>query len=342
MKQLPFPDYPHSERYSNFDRDFIDLLLKLGVPETLGAAAFALLVYVVRTEDARRYGDAPSFWIGSMADRCGLHRNNFKKYLQRCVSAGWLHWEKTSDRKIGIAWVTVPMRFESELKSSRSYGADRELVQRIVAQTSAEHVAQPIARSVAPTVAPSTLSTNPFSSSSDEWVMVENELSNSGINCIDQVLIDCRKHGLTPSDVLALVAWWREHREGFASPEGVLFCSLSKARLHLETGKLRTDLGSYFPKVSADFLQRAQSRRRAEHDAEAARKRDLEAKAVAASADTMRQLELDFGDQLDSLPMDEVLKLCRDDFTREMVRRNGRQAPSVRVTLLKALASQAS
>ena len=351
-QSLSMPDYPSDERYQNFDRDFIDLMLKLGVPDRLGPTAFALLVYIVRTEDARRFADAPTFWLGSLADRVGIHRNNFKKHLDRCIQSGWLFWCKDKDRETGIGWVLVPMKYQSMLKCSRSVGAENVVqrnVARTIARTIAQDVAQDVARTIARNVAPSSLTlTNPNTSAcpsvDPEWVGVVEMLSDAQLARKESAIEAARINGLRPADVVRLVEWWREHFGGFESPSGALYAAIVSTVPNSKTGELPGDLSSCFPRLDPAFVQSLADRRRIAREANVAN----EAKRIEQQRDaehsSKKQMLLDweskYGPKVDALSDDELSIVLNGNQTiLEMVRRFGRASPLARFELLRAAAA---
>ena len=326
----PLPQYPTHERFEHFDRAFFRLLSKVAVVNSVGIGGRILLEEIVLVEDARWYADAPTFWIQSLADRCGFHRNTCAKYIQKCVEAGWLFWRKASDRELGVGWVTIPPKYRPMLESSKNFG--------VVHKNSARDCARDCAPVAARNCAPSTLEPKP-SPLPEEWAAAGECVKETGLTKHAEAVRAAVKNDLRPSDVLKLVDHWRAVSAGFMRPHGALFAAISSTR-----PQSMANVADCFPPLSSEFLARqAATVRQVSESARRERDRAAE-KARASVLESSKKLEIDFearyGSQLDELSDAELVKLCAKlpSVVLTMTRKHGRKAPAVRLELLKAIA----
>lgn len=105
------PSYPSREPF--FANRFVRLLLEATVANELGAEAFALLVTVALTEDAKRYRGPVTFFNGQLLTFIGVKsEQSLISIRRRAVEAGWLHYAPGAKNVAGRYWVTVPPGYE--------------------------------------------------------------------------------------------------------------------------------------------------------------------------------------------------------------------------------------
>jgi len=68
-----------------------------------------LVIHIAHTEDAARYQGPVRFWNSQLDETLGF---TSKKQLNNCrkaaIDAGWLHYERDHDRKVGHYWTIIP------------------------------------------------------------------------------------------------------------------------------------------------------------------------------------------------------------------------------------------
>lgn len=116
----------------------------------------------------------------------------------------------------------------------------------------------------------------------DAWSEAEGELYAAGVNQAHAAVTAARKSGATAAFVLALVAWWRDRRDGWEYPEQELYRRVRRA-----TAEER-DPASGWPKYRPGYVspERSEERRlalRREHEQRSA--------ATAKKASTKRERE---------------------------------------------------
>ena len=102
-------DYPKREPF--FAMRFLRLLTKTAAAMELGSDGCLLLMTIVGQEDACRYSRPVNFWNAQLAVLCGIPEHNEKQLRRvrdRCVTAGWLHYESLGKRKHGRYFVVIP------------------------------------------------------------------------------------------------------------------------------------------------------------------------------------------------------------------------------------------
>ncbi|ADG70090.1 hypothetical protein Plim_4283 (plasmid) [Planctopirus limnophila DSM 3776] len=109
------PPYPRRPPY--FALKFLRLVDRFFGPQ-YNPRIVQILMYVVLTEDRRRYASEPTFWLSQIRDRIGLKDDSHTAALiQQAVQSGWLYWHKPSNRELATAWVLVPLAYECELSN---------------------------------------------------------------------------------------------------------------------------------------------------------------------------------------------------------------------------------
>jgi len=100
------PRYP--ARGSHFAHKAVRLMFKSCAAADIGLGGVALVTHIAHTEDARRYAGPVKFWNSQLANVMATSVDTIHRIRDRCVSAGWLHYERETNRSIGWYWVTVP------------------------------------------------------------------------------------------------------------------------------------------------------------------------------------------------------------------------------------------
>lgn len=105
--------YP--KRQQHFAHRFVRLLGRACVAQEIGPEACYLLTVVAFTEDAKRYNVAPTFYREQLMPILGANNpRTFHRWRERCVEAGWLHYEPPAkgSRRPGLYWVMIPPGYE--------------------------------------------------------------------------------------------------------------------------------------------------------------------------------------------------------------------------------------
>lgn len=311
--------YPRRPKF--FFGDFLRLIDRLAVIQEVGNLGFAILVHVVLTEDRRRYQGPPKFYKAGLADRLGVAQvETISAAIDRCVKAGWLHWEKPRRpdgservRCQGVAWVTIPVWADD----SGDRDADRpekpvkqddrpeNPVNDPVYHPVNDPVYDPVYHSVNdpvppyhspshPKPAPATITKTELADS-DPWeaaaAAVRNELTDWR-----KPLDACRRAGLTPDDVLALIAVWRSEQGHLEKPLGALHYALRHAE-----PRHRGQWAELLPLKDAVLRER----RRASRAAVAAA--DPPARVDHSRESRLRQLEFDWTPRLAGLAVSDIV-----------------------------------
>lgn len=118
--------YP--KRPSHFAMKFCRQLSKSAAAMRIGADGCWLLTVVVMQEDAGRYEVAPEYYDIALADRCGWHRTKVDRVRQKCIDAGYLHYEPGPHRGASKYWVILPTRTLPDDEPT-SHGATQDATQ---------------------------------------------------------------------------------------------------------------------------------------------------------------------------------------------------------------------
>lgn len=99
--------YPKREAF--FSHKFVRLVMRFCGAQEIGPEGSWLLTIIAHTEDARRYTGPVTFWNEQLISVMGLNsRKQLDRIRDRCIEAGWLHYERDSKRAVGKYWVKVP------------------------------------------------------------------------------------------------------------------------------------------------------------------------------------------------------------------------------------------
>ena len=282
---------------------FLRLVDRLAVIQDVGPIGFALLSHIVLTEDRRRYQGPPKFFKTGLCDRLGVSEvETISAAIDRCVAAGWLHWEKPRSedgrerqRCRAVAWVKVPLWADDEQ-------LDRPENPVTVSDRPENPVNHPVNHPVTSIPIPLPSKPNPTTT---EWDAAAAAVRESGITDWQRPLRDAAKNGLAPQAVLDLIAHWRSVQTLLQSPLGALHYALR----HAEPRHVAGDWLGLLP-ISDEVLR---LRRRAEREAE--QRRHLVAAPKAAPGDTspelrLRQLEIRFDAELKGQKIGDIVKRC--------------------------------
>lgn len=108
-------DYPKREQF--FAVKFLRLLTKSAAAMEVGSEGFTLLMIIAGQEDACRYTRPVNFWNGQLATLCGIPAHNesqFRRVRDRCVKAGWLHYDSLGRRRYGRYFVVIPQHVNQD------------------------------------------------------------------------------------------------------------------------------------------------------------------------------------------------------------------------------------
>lgn len=100
---------PYPKRPQYFAHKFCRQLIKQAVAQEIGPDGFCLLTCVAMTEDAKGYTGAVTFFNGQLMPLCGFTtEKRLIAVRQRCVEAGWLHYEPGGKGIAGKYWCVLP------------------------------------------------------------------------------------------------------------------------------------------------------------------------------------------------------------------------------------------
>lgn len=119
--------YPSRPQF--FCAQFARLLGKSAAVFEIGTDGFCLLMLVVHIEDTRRYKSPPKFFNAALCDQLGgVSVSTLDRIRQRCVAAGWLHYEPGKKRQAGTYWVTIPPELDevSAKQTTSSLGMNED------------------------------------------------------------------------------------------------------------------------------------------------------------------------------------------------------------------------
>ena len=320
------------------------LMSHYAVAQDVGLLGYAVLVEIVLSEDKRRYCSAPKWFKRSLAERLDRQVEAVSDAIQRCVDHGWLVWHQPHHRSKASTWVTIPVHVDqSVLADDRPenpvYHPVKDQSNDPVKDPANHPVKDP--RSNTPSLDPVPTPSPP----GDGWLAAVEEITKSGIIQIDSTVRSCREHGLTPSNVLALVTWWREHSDGFLRPPGALRFALTTTRPLSPSKPLPDDLAGCFPPLDPQWAQRVADRQRSAREAAAALQSRQKTETYLTNRVSESQLVIDweraYGPILDAMPEDRVWELCPPAIL-DICKKRGRKFGMVRHELLRVLATQAS
>ena len=97
-----------------FAHKLVRLLFKTCATLEIGEQAVLLIIHIAHTEDAIRYSKPVSFWNSQLDSVLGFRSpKQLNAARQRAIDAGWLHYERKTDRQVGYYWTDIPSRFEA-------------------------------------------------------------------------------------------------------------------------------------------------------------------------------------------------------------------------------------
>lgn len=104
-------DYP--KRPQLFALRFTRIVCRSCAAQEISGDGVALLVAVAHVEDSKRYTGAVTFWNDQLLPILGLRSwSALERVRNRCIAAGWLHYEPGGKSRPGRYWVTIPARLE--------------------------------------------------------------------------------------------------------------------------------------------------------------------------------------------------------------------------------------
>ncbi|WP_010588550.1 hypothetical protein [Schlesneria paludicola] len=339
--QLPFgADYPSRGKLELFH--VIKLLSHPYVAQTLGPSGCNLIRVIATIEDEQGGTTAVLAIDNQILPRLGMSGKTLVEARRRCIESGWLHYEPSEGKGIpSRMWVTVPSwvdiklrhtihwSFSSGCSSESSSGTSSESSSGCSSQYSRSYIPNP---PPIPNTPSPTQRDERVSEGVNEEMEFAKELKDLGI----AKSVETARAGLSTCTLQQL----RMHLDHFRSKPGawgpvIVYWRLNSPSLPL----LAPDEG--WPEPLPGFI--AAQRQKAEADRQ--RAHELKQAKQDALAEQKSQLlfewERDYGPKLDAMPIEDVLKLCPNDFIRSYCRKKGRKEPIVRHELLRILASQA-
>ena len=267
--------YP--ERDPFFANDFIRDIEREGLAIELGADACWLLTVIVLTEDKARYRRAPWFRMPILIERTGKQKDALRAMVQRCVAAGWLHWEQPHRHAPIYAWVTYPHWFEHKKSSAEKPPKIRRKADEDPSKSRRKAAEVPL-----PTI-PSPNPKEPSPVPNDEtagWEAVKKGMIEIGIGEISEPLRSLKANRVDPGLALDVL---RNASEANAWKPG----SIRRRLINLLPGQDPRELRFWMKPDFKPVQSPDASRKQADDAQERARR--------------LRQLELDFGSDLKDL-----------------------------------------
>lgn len=99
-------DYPRRDSF--FAHRFCRLVFKSCIAQDIGQHAALLLCHIAHTEDAARYSGPVRFWNSQLQETLGLSPAALRKARDKAIAAGWLRYQRSSNRGVGHYFVLVP------------------------------------------------------------------------------------------------------------------------------------------------------------------------------------------------------------------------------------------
>jgi hypothetical protein len=104
-------NYPKRDMF--FSHRFTRLLMKGCVAQDIGRDATLLLCFIVHQEDAAKYSKPVRFWNEQLMNTMGFKSpKQLVSARTEAIDAGWLHYERTGNRQVGLYFVMIPKAFE--------------------------------------------------------------------------------------------------------------------------------------------------------------------------------------------------------------------------------------
>jgi len=262
---------------------------------------------------------------------------------RRCISEGWIYYEPASLGDSSRIWVTIPqwvnLKMCTGVRSTNSTETSTKNSTETLTKNSTKNPP-----SYSPTTGINTHSHTPSENS---------EIAGAGEGEIEQLAKELLELGIgkpveaaTSGLSKLTLQQIRQHLDHFRSKPGawgpvILYKRLVSPSLSIVPPNVGWP--DPLPEFSAaTSREQIESRSRREAALSAGQREEESKKRIAA--EQARQLLIDweatYGSVLDSMPEEEVLKLCPAGL-REMCRKRKRSDPLIREVLLKILASQA-
>lgn len=100
---------PYPPRPKLFSLIFSRLLRNSRIASDIGAVGCWLLHTIADQEDILRYSRAPTFWDSQLQEELGgVDQKTLARFREKCVRAGWLHYEHGRRGKAGRYFVVIP------------------------------------------------------------------------------------------------------------------------------------------------------------------------------------------------------------------------------------------
>lgn len=105
-------EYP-KDRGGFHAHKYVRLLMKVCAVADIGHHAAYLCVCIAHTEDAARYSGPVRFWNEQLMNVLGFKSpKQLTTARQKAIEAGWLHYERSSDKTVGKYWTLIPAQYE--------------------------------------------------------------------------------------------------------------------------------------------------------------------------------------------------------------------------------------
>ena len=322
-------EYP--QRPAFFALRYQKMLLKTCAAQDVGFDGLALLMLVVIVEDNRRYASPPGFFNSQLESHLGMTYKQLRLTRQKCIDRGWLHYEAGGRRRQGLYWVVVPECFRDVLHTDEQQFISlegKQKVNQLGNQLGNQSGNPPV---LDPIPIPTT-SKEPavvvVDENSEDMRRVETRLLEIGLGKAVETVREALPNGLTLAQMTSVIEYYASRPDAWGPG------ALRKRLLSPSAPHLASDQG--WPPPSP------KEKRRIEEAAAVAEQRQHSSARASSNADRerTRQLELQFGQQLDALTVPQMQELLQRPWERKLLVHLGAHAPTVRPSLLKAFAER--
>lgn len=328
--------YP--KRSSHFAHKVTRLLFKSCAAQDIGRDAVLLIVNIAHTEDAARYCGPVRFWNSQLVETMGFSgANQLNDARRRAIDAGWLHYERATNRAVGNYWVTIPEQFHDlsdspleppfvqDMNDSRNESGSNQR-----RKLNGKRVDSPANSGASSTPVPNTHSLSPPPETSEDWGEVEAALIRCKVGKILDAVRTAQRNQVSPQDVIAIVEY-AESKPGAYGP-GAIFKRIENHRPGLP-------IHAGWPVEDDRFIRQREVEAKHERKANENLIREEQERQRAADRLKAEAAEREYGPVLDNMTVTEQSKFAEanlDEFQLQRFRRDP-TGPIVREMLLSAL-----
>lgn len=330
QRKLGFRGTDYPQRSPFFALRYQRMLIKTCAASDVGFDGLALLNTVVLVEDIRRYVSPPGFFNPQLQSHLGMTYKQLHLTRQKCADRGWLHYEPGGRRRQGLYWVIVPECYADLVSTDAQEFITPKGKQSVnQSETYRKPIGQPSYLDPIPkTSTPKEVAAVGIENTEADRRRVETRLFELGLGKAVETVRDALPNGLTLAQMTAVIEYYASRPDAWGP------------------GALRNRLVSpSAPSLAPDQGWPAPSpkeKRRIEEAAAVAERRQQSSARESSIVDRerIRQLELNFGDRLNALPIEQQKELCPNDFARRLLVKHGPGAAAIRPQLLRAFAER--